>query len=508
MLFVDQDKQVPVHLHPDLVALADLADEEQAHGVTSGTPIIVSPELELDPRLVAFCTQGPLASRRDLTKDAYARNIADWCSFLWSEDLTWTDATESHYDDYRRWRTDRNLHRSPLPGERKVHIRESSFDRAHFALKLLYDWAVKQGHVDQSPVPEARPAKSPRGRSRPTGHASRPERFRWVTPASYQVWRNVGLLGHEAVRRDRAVVTGPPLTSWRGHNTDRDSALTDLMITSALRSGEQRALLLPEMPEHSIDLRLATETAKYRKSRIYTPLPLALDRVARYCQGERARAVRRAQAAGRYETRATSERLLVVRWVQDGRDLAYEAEDGRCGLLDDLTIIERSQVFVRTEGGELEPQSLWLKDDGSAMTEDAWKKVFRRANNRVLTQWEGLGADVRTVPWISSHSLRFSFALYVLAALHRRIDERDGRDPHGAYDERNYETAYDIVRDMLGHASVVTTKDIYLEPVKRLRSASLFNDVATATDLSEVIARLVGDSDRVLDTGTVFESGD
>ena len=89
-----------------------------------------------------------------------------------------------------------------------------------------------------------------------------------------------------------------------------------------------------------------------------------------------------------------------------------------------------------------------------------------------------------------------------------RIDERDGRDPHGAYDERNYETAYDIVRDMLGHASVVTTKDIYLEPVKRLRSASLFNDVATATDLSEVIARLVGDSDRVLDTGTVFESGD
>ena len=142
------------------------------------------------------------------------------------------------------------------------------------------------------------------------------------------------------------------------------------------------------------------------------------------------------------------------------------------------------------------------------MTEDAWKKVFRRANNRVLAQWEAVGANPTSAPWISSHSLRFSFALYVLAALHRRIDERDGRDPHSPYDERNYETAYDIVRDMLGHASVTTTKDTYLEPVKRLRSASLFDKTAMANDLSEVIAALVGDSDRVLDTGTVFESED
>jgi integrase len=508
LVFVDHDKRIPEHLHPELDAYLDLADQERARGVTTGTPIVVSPEFDIDPWLVAFFTQGPLAAKSALTKDSYARGILNWCAFLWGEDLTWVDATATHYYEYRRWRTDKNLHPVPMPGERPVHISEASFDRTHHALKALYDWAVRVGHVEQSPVPETRSPKSPTGSHRPVGHASRPDRFRWVTPATYQVWRNVGLLGHEAVRRGRAVETGPPLTSWRGHNTDRDTALTDLMITSALRSGEQRALLLSEVPDESVDVRLAAETAKYRKGRIYTPLPLALERVHRYIDGERARAVRRAQAAGRYEDRAHEERLLVVQWSMRGRRIVYEAEDGRVGTLADLTPAERSLTFVRDAAGQLEPQSLWLKDDGSAMNEDAWKKVFRRANGRVLTQWEAVGANPSTAPWISSHSLRFSFALYLLAALHRRIDERDGRDPHGPYDERNYETAYDIVRDMLGHASVTTTKDTYLEPVKRLRSASLFDRTAMAGDLSEVIAALVGDSDRVLDTGTVFESED
>lgn len=508
LVFVDHNRRVPEHLHPELDAHLDLGEEERAQGIPTGTPIVVSPEYDIDPRLVAFFTQGPLAVKSALTKESYARGIMNWCSFLSSDDLTWVDATTAHYYEYRRWRTDRNLHASPVPGERPAHISESSFDRTHYALKALYDWAVRTGHVERSAVPDTRPGRSPRGSHRPAGHATRPERFRWITPATYQVWRNVGLLGHEAVRRGRAVEAGPPLTSWRGHNTDRDTALTDLMITSALRSGEQRALLVVEVPEESGDVRLAAETAKYRKSRIYTPLPLALERIHRYIDGERLRAVRRAQAAGRYEERAAKERLLVVQWSLRGREMVCESEDGRVGRLVDLTPAERSRTFVRDADGRLEPQSLWLKDDGSAMSEDAWKKVFSRANGRVLTQWEAVGANPSTAPRISSHSLRFSFALYLLAALHRRIDEREGRDPHGAYDERHYEIAYDIVRDMLGHASVSTTKETYLEPVKRLRSASLFEGTSMASDLSEVIAALVGDSDRVLDTGTVFESED
>lgn len=69
--------------------------------------------------------------------------------------------------------------------------------------------------------------------------------------------------------------------------------------------------------------------------------------------------------------------------------------------------------------------------------------------------------------------MRFTFALFVLLAGIRAIDEHLGYDDASPFRVLNYAQAFDEVRDLLGHSSVETTKRVYLEPVKGVRRSSL-----------------------------------
>lgn len=130
------------------------------------------------------------------------------------------------------------------------------------------------------------------------------------------------------------------------------------------------------------------------------------------------------------------------------------------------------------------------------MRPKSWNAVFEQANRRVAAEYARVGSSDE-VPQVNPHVLRFTFALYLLAALHRQADARAERSEMEAYDKRNYGMAYDIVRDLLGHKNRSTTEDIYLAPVQGLRRAAIFSSTVQM-DLSEVIGMLVVDNDRVM----------
>lgn len=119
--------------------------------------------------------------------------------------------------------------------------------------------------------------------------------------------------------------------------------------------------------------------------------------------------------------------------------------------------------------------------------------MFNTANARVSAQRNALGVES---PWVhvSPHSLRFTFALMLLVAGVRATDERLDLAITDPFDARNYSHVFDEVRDLLGHASVETTKSIYLEPLKGLRRAPLFRgtSVQEVWDALAAASPLVG----------------
>ncbi|MGO4613561.1 hypothetical protein AB4305_16805 [Nocardia sp. 2YAB30] len=128
--------------------------------------------------------------------------------------------------------------------------------------------------------------------------ARRDAAVKWVDPAAWARWRDVGLRGRDVSgRRDRA---------WRGRNEQRDAAFVDGLYGTALRLSEWGSVVLPELPRPEAGrgfytCALADKCAKGGYGHPYWILRRALSVVWAYVEGARARAVRQAKAAGVYE---------------------------------------------------------------------------------------------------------------------------------------------------------------------------------------------------------------
>lgn len=498
---------MPDSFHPALMDYLDLPGREALAGITAGTPILVSPELEHDRHLIRYFNTAPeFIGLNAATRESEAREIRTWLGFLDSQGAHWRDAVPAHFRDFRRTRTDpavvQQLIRAGMMASRSSRlpvVSAGTFAKGHFALRRLYDWAVMQSLIPSSPIP----AKVSHGAQ---AARSKPPKPQWLMPATYQLWRNVGLGGHALERdADGRLRWGMSDPSWKGGvNAGRNQAFTDLMVTSALRRREQSTLLEEELPASGHDSRLASAVAKFNRSRVFTPNPEVMRQVAQYQRLHRAAAVRRAQQAGRYEALARDTDLLVLADLQrHRRAMTFVAENGEEIDLDGADQDQRARMFRRDSEGRLEPMMLWLTEAGRPMRPGAWNDVFEAADLRVA-DWFGRIRASEESPHVNPHVLRFTFALYLLAALHRRIDEREGYRDTEAYDWRRYGAAYGVVQDMLGHKSEETTVNTYLEAVRGLRQASLF-DSTVGMSLAEVIGVLTHGSDRVMRAGTVFE---
>ena len=273
--------------------------------------------------------------------------------------------------------------------------------------------------------------------------------MKWLTPAAYREWRDVGLGGYTE--------DGRP---WLGRNDQRNLAFAETMWSSGLRLREAGTLLLQELPASGLypQARVADEVAK-GSGRDFWISGEALQAIDDYRMSSRAAAVRRAQAAGRYDNVPG---IMIASSITANRQLIYENEHGNEQMvsLDSLTAGQRRKVFVAGDGG-LEPAMVWLSEGGTPLPYRTWQKVFQVANARCAAE----DVEYRCYP----HMLRHSFALRWLVVFMYAHEVRFGLDASEREElRRTHGDPYVMVQQLLGHSSVETTRSIYLQPAQRV----------------------------------------
>jgi site-specific recombinase XerD len=491
-------RPVACRLVPLLAGWADLDERESAADIEPGHPILIDPEFRIDPVLARFLARSRFTWLAEGTREAYAKDYRLFFSFLWQRGKYWHEADPDDLLDWEAWR------RRGQPGQR---IGGSKWQRELAALRLLYEWAEKKGHIARSPV-LVHAVRLRDGRTAMAAdQAPRDVRcsdVKWVTPRTYRLWLEVGLLGYD--------ISGQPDPSWRGRNDGRNAAFTDLLFSSGLRLREGGCLLTPEVPEASAghcyyEGSVAGAVAK-RRERMFYASAAALRRVAGYVAATRAEAIRRARRHRRYEQMPGK---LIVTRVGHGarRKLCWRDEQGRTAEVPVGAIgpAERMRLFTETEYG-LEPLWLWLTEAGMPMAYPSWEKVFDAANARVAAVFAAAARQDgrrRTAIACSPHMMRHSFALYMLVALHHALDRRFGLTPE---ERRHFRQVYGdpwvMVRDLLGHKSEQTTRQVYLSPLNGLQVRSMLDH---DEDLEALLSRVAASSRLVIDAGPAGEDG-
>src|SRR6266702_1134438 len=124
------------------------------------------------------------------------------------------------------------------------------------------------------------------------------ERIEWLPPASYRLWRDVGLRGYGP--------DGLPSDRFKGRWPARNATFTDLMARTGMRLSEQASLTVMEMPLQVgmggyQRFWLPGAIAKYFSARwVYVPHSVVRE-LAAYAELDRAEVVQDARAAGRYD---------------------------------------------------------------------------------------------------------------------------------------------------------------------------------------------------------------
>jgi integrase len=216
--------------------------------------------------------------------------------------------------------------------------------------------------------------------------------------------------------------------------------------------------------------RLAKAVTRSKKARTFYVSAEVVGQIESYVESSRAEAVRKAQVAGRY--RALPQMRLVdgvslgpkkiVHW-HDQRGMVGQTE------LSLATAGERATFYTEGRRGP-EPLWLWLNESGLPFQPHSWEGVFTAANLRcqeiLAPGGQGLASlapGIVEAPYLTPHGCRHSFALYMLVILHHLMDERFGLSQE---ERRDYQMLYGdpwrMVQDLLGHAHLETTRDIYL----------------------------------------------
>ncbi|GAA2422152.1 hypothetical protein GCM10009856_35500 [Mycolicibacterium llatzerense] len=470
--------------------------------VPEGTPILLSCNGELDEWLVLYFSSSPQFTSLDVSsRKAYAREIGTWCGFLGGLDdpMTWLEATEDDFVDFKISRTDHHQSSKTVVG--------STWNKAVFALRGLYDWAVSHKipitphglAIDVSPVPGGQGTLRVPG-ARPNATMVRKERDRWIVPGTYRLWRDIGLRGRgiERIGPVHWRAAGDD-ASCRARNSLRNNAFTDFVYSTGLRVQEAGALLLVELPsEGVIEAKLPAAIAKYSKSRVWYTAPTANRTLHSYINVGRAAAVRRAIRQGRYDVIQDIVWVTEVRRTRRGT-LEVVRDDGTAMSLNTMKPPMRRRLFWIRDGRP-EPMALWLNESGTPFHHESWIGVFEGANDRLWAAIEATGGAVNDELTVTPHSLRFSFALALAVRLHQRLDERHGWGKDVAYgDGSRYDEVFRTIKDVLGHQSIETTRSTYMPRVQRLRFDPLFGSSPGGATTADLVSSLAQDLVEVRD---------
>ncbi|MFD7749735.1 site-specific integrase [Streptomyces sp. NPDC059698] len=467
-----------------------------------GDPVFVRPDGMVDSGLLDFVRSKEFRNLERESKRNYATDIRILLDFLSSRGVAWQQATEQDLVDFRDWRC--------RAVENPQRVGGTKWNREAAAFTKLFKW----GKVYPLPVDISR--REDRAADSVSARVS------WLTPRTWGLWSDVGLRGHT-----RAGVAAP---GWESRTEIRNTSFVQLLLSSGLRRQEGGSLLTFELPtqhlRHGRYLhgRIAGAVTRAKNTRTFYASVDAVGQVEAYVQSERAWAVQQAQAAGRYD-RLTTMRLVTsvtrgikpkVEWVD-----AHGVIGGQ-----ELSLLgwrERRWLFLEGPDGP-EPAWLWLTEQGLPMEPDRWNGVFRNANLRcedVLLSDEERKVD-RTFrlanvrgksPYATPHAARHSMALYMLILLNELFESRYGLTKA---DLRDFAMLFGdpwwLVKTLLGHSDVETTKRHYLAPVSHLQLESILAAAETTADgqdvesLDDVFARLARETQGIQDIDSLLEA--
>jgi site-specific recombinase XerD len=399
--FTSRDVVQPESVASGLQRLPDGLEEwlDEA-GLPDGLPFLLSPRWEYDVMLNSYFQRPQLVGAPFSSNANRARALAGFLTFVYRArgGRGWREVTEADHLAYHQWR------RRDAAGP-QVSGGTWSQDVSH--VNQFYVWAAGQGQVGRVPIPQ-RPARSaPWGRPTPVlvqatvpatyAHDQGGGRIEWLPPASYRLWRDVGLRGYGA--------DGLPSERFRGRWAARNAAFADLMVRTGMRLSEQAHLTASEMPAGPGSggyqrFWLPGAIAKYFSARwIYVPHS-AVRELAAYAEADRAEVVEDARAAGVYRR---WRRPLVI---DDPSRPHLVRETGsitrRVVNLRELRPAQRRRLLVERAGG-LEPALFWLGETGQPLAVSTWKSVFADANKRCRARGLALSCH--------AHLLRHSFAV-------------------------------------------------------------------------------------------------
>jgi integrase len=463
---------------PVLAGMPSLDALVVANGTRPDRFFLLDPDGVPDLRINAFFASARMSRRAELTSKKYAIGLGIWLSFLEVVGRRWWEASEEDVAEFKFWRmTD------PRNPDR---VSGGTVHGNLVAVSSFYQWAELRYGVT-NPVSLREVSRDAPGR--PTvgyeagPHVVRRSDVKWFDPAGYRRWCEVGLRGFGA--------DGLEHEDWRGRNGQRDSGFADGLYGTGLRLQEWGSVLDLELPPDDpargfYTCWLADECAKGRRGRSYWMPRSVLVGVLAYLEGARAAAVRRAQAVGRYDRLAGLR--VIERVLGDGRLELRSTDSDELALVSVDTLGPRARRRLFRWGGRgLEPAAVWLNENGLPRDPHSWEKTFERANERVAKA--GL-AGMEATP----HRLRHSMALrwyaigrlsYELRLGHLTADEmKDFRAQFG--------DVWQLVQTLLGHTTVATTMNIYLEPFRSLDVSLLIEHIEGAgmtTLLAELLDR-------------------
>jgi integrase len=448
------------------------------HQVRAGQRFPIGPDGRPDARVNAFFASETMGALSESTNRKYAYSVAVWLNFLLRHHSgrRWFEAEVEQIEDFAFWRM--------IDARNPRRVSGTTWRSDLAALSAFYGWEARTygvrnpimrlereahqvvGHSSLS-RPRAAGAGTENSTETTTENATElsdigERRITMLTQSAFRRWVDMGLHGIEPDGREARV--------WRGRNSERDAAFANLLYETGLRVSEAGSLLVEELPPLDRDrpyftCLLASRCAAGARGRKYS-MPFRvrddLDQLIGL-EGERNRAIERAQRAHRYDSLPHLRLLVQMR----DRRLRLRAPGGHTTddvALDDLGPRERRALFKETPSG-LEPLALWVNEDGLPREVHGWQATFQTANRRIRR----LGiADLDATPSMLRHS--FAYHWYCIGRNIEECRSASLTEEDIRYFDAQIGDAWELVRRLLGHARVETTRQIYREPFQRFQA--------------------------------------